>query len=157
MNAAEVRALLFKRQLSMENVEWSIPGLPELDGQLATLELRGNDTSHVDKLAEGPDGTTDELLSTAAIICKSLVLRDSKERIFSDTDMGAVDPVTGVGSGVAGFGMSVLQPLSDQIMRVSALGKYRVDTTKKNLPTTPENVSNTFSPEQSVEAQPSQS
>jgi hypothetical protein len=155
MNAAEARALLFKRQLSIENVEWSIPGLPELDGQLATLELRGNDTSHADKLAEGPDGETDEALATAALVCKALVMRDSKERVFSDTDMGSIDPITGVASGVVGFGMTVLKPLATQIMRVSQIGRFAIDTTKKNLTPTQESDSNTSSPELSATEQPS--
>src|SRR5260221_3729135 len=107
-NAAEARALLFNRKLQEKPVEFSIPGVEELDGELSVLELKASELKQCEKLAEGPDGETDGILMMAAVVCKSLVMRATKERLFSDTDMGTLD-----GSGVAGFGLIVLKTLSD--------------------------------------------
>jgi len=110
-NAAEARALLFNRKLQEKPVEFSIPGLEELDGELSVLELKASELKQCEKLSEGPDGETDNILMMAAVVCKSLVMRATKERLFSDTDMGTINYATGEGSGVAAFGLiSLVRP-----------------------------------------------
>lgn len=147
MNAAQARALLFKRQLNIKNVDISLSGLPELDGQLAILELRGTDTSHADKLAEGPDGTTDEILMMAALVCKGLVMRDTKERVFNDTDL----------EGVAAFGLTILKPFGELVAEASGLDAEALANAKKNSRTNQGSDSSTLSQGNLVEASLSQS
>ena len=135
MNAAEIRAALYKRQLNLINVEESIPGLPELDGLLACIELNGQQTSQAEKLADTPQGT-DQVLMMAAMVCQSLVTRDTKERIFSDTDV----------EGVAKFGLSVLSPLSKLVAIASGIDPDTLEQAKKNLNLTTVSSSNGSSP-----------
>ena len=142
MQALEARALLFQRQLSSMPVTWSIPGIPQLDGLLSCLELGADQMNNCAKLAEVADGTTDNVLAMAASVCKSLVITETKERVFSDTDV----------QGVAGFGTSVVKPLSDLVEKVSGLTATAVDDVKKNSSTVPENVSSSSSPENSAVA-----
>ncbi len=132
-NAAEARALLFNRKLQEKPVEFSIPGVEELDGELSVLELKASELKQCEKLAEGPDGETDEILMMAAVVCKSLVMRATKERLYSDTDMGTINYATGEGSGVAGFGLTVLKPLSDLASEASGIGVDLLAETKKKL------------------------
>jgi hypothetical protein len=122
MNAAEIRALLYKRELNLVNIDQSIPGVPELDGLLACIELNGQQTSLAEKLADTPQGT-DQVLMMAAMVCQSLVTRDTKERIFSDADV----------EGVAKFGLSVLKPLSELVATASGLDAETLEAAKKNL------------------------
>src|SRR5260221_13800470 len=96
-NAAEARALLFNRKLQEKPVEFSLPGLEELDGELSVLELKASELKQCEKLAGGPDEKTDETLMMAAVGCKSLGMRATKERLISDTDR--VAPTEG-GAGV---------------------------------------------------------
>ncbi len=123
MNAFEARTLLFQRKLAIKDVDWSIPGLPELDNQLAILELGADQTGLSAKLAEKPDGTTDNILAMAASVCFALVMRDTKERVFSDRDVEAV----------ASLGASVLKPLGDLVVEVSGLASNALEDAKKNL------------------------
>ena|SRR6266699_1420346 len=132
-NAAEARALLFNRKLQEKPVEFSLPGLEELDGELSVLELKASELKQCEKLAEGPDGEADEILMMAAVVCKSLVMRATKERLFSDTDMGTINYATGEGSGVAAFGLVVLKPLSDLASQASGIGIDLLAETKKKL------------------------
>src|SRR5260221_13406873 len=135
-NAAEARALLFNRKLQEKPVEFSLPGLEELDGELSVLELKASELKQCEKLAEGPDEKTDEILMMAAVVCKSLVMRATNERLFSDTDMGTT---TGEGSGVAAFGLVVLKPLSDLASEASGIGVDLLAETKKKLQAAPSN------------------
>src|SRR5258708_3831348 len=135
-NAAEARALLFNRKLQEKPVEFSLPGLEELDGELSVLELKASELKQCEKLSEGSDGETDEILMMAAVVCKSLVMRSTKERLFSDTDMGTT---TGEGSGVAAFGLVVLKPLSDLASEASGIGVDLLAETKKKLQATQSN------------------
>jgi hypothetical protein len=146
MNALEARVLLFQRKLREMLVEESLPDLSELDGQLSMLELKAGDLQHANKLAEGPDGTADEILLTAAMVCKSLVMRDTKERLFSDNDMGSIDYSTGTSSGVASFGMTIIKPLSDLVAQVCGLTPDALLAAKKNSPTIPVSASATSLP-----------
>jgi hypothetical protein len=135
MNAAEIRAALYKRQLNLVTIDQSIPGVPELDGLLACIELNGQQTSLAEKLADTPQGT-DQVLMMAAMVCQSLVTRDTKERIFSDTDV----------EGVAKFGLSVLKPLSELVAQASGLDADTLEAAKKNSKTIIVNSSNGSSP-----------
>ncbi len=132
-NAAEARALLFNRKLQEKPVEFSLPGLEELDSELSVLELKASELKQCEKLAEGPDGETDEILMMAAVVAKSLIMRDTKERLFSDTDMGTINYATGEGSGMAGFGLVVLKSLSDLASQASGIGIDLLEETKKKL------------------------
>lgn len=123
MNATEARVLLFKRKLKYEDYELSIPGVPELDGQLGLLELTAAATMQVDKLSKNEDGESEESLQLAGMVAQSLVMRETKERIFSDNDIEAV----------SGFGLSVLVPLSQRIKAMSGLDEDALELAKKNL------------------------
>jgi len=122
MNAHEARALLFQRKISYEDYNESISGVPELDGMLGILELRASDTAHAAKLAKGEDGEPEEALVLGAIIAKALVLRETKERLCSDSDI----------EGIANWGMSVLKPLSKKIAKHSGLSPEELAQAKKN-------------------------
>src|SRR5260221_639683 len=103
-SAEEARALFFQRKLQVKPVIFSIPGLEELDGELSMLELQASQLKQAEKLSDTPDGT-DEILIMAAVVAKSLIMTDTKKRLFSDTDIGTIDYATGEGSGVAAFGL----------------------------------------------------
>ena len=126
MNAAEVRALLFSKKLAYEDFEGTLPRFPELDGMLGTLEISASDGIQADRIATDEDGKVDSALSLAYIVINSLVLRSTKEHIFSVTDLEAV----------AGFGMSVLAPIARQTRALSNLDAGAVEDAKKNLPPT---------------------
>jgi hypothetical protein len=127
MHAAEARALLFQRKLAYQDFEGSIPGVPELDDKLGLLELTGTVVSTVDALSKGPDGNTVDVLQMAGLVCNGLVMRDTKERVFSDTDI----------EGVAGFGLTVLMPIAMLISDLSGTSQEALERAKKTLsPTT---------------------
>ena len=132
-NAAEARALLFNRKLQEKPVIFSIPGVEELDGELSMLELSAPELKQCEKLSEGSDGEADEILMMAAVVVKSLIMRDTKERVYSDTDMGMIDAATGKGSGVAAFGLTVLKPLSDLASEASGIGVDLLAEAKEKL------------------------
>ena len=146
MDALQARALLFQRKLAIKNVDWSIPQVPKLDNQLAIIELGEDQIAHCSKLAEQPDGTINNAIAGAASICKSLVMRDTKERLCSDNDAQEVST----------WGHSVLKPLADLVEEVSALSVSALAVAKKSLPTTPGSDSSTILPTAS-EATPDQS
>jgi hypothetical protein len=122
MNAHEARVLLFQRKLAYEDYNETIPGVPELDGQLGILELRASDTVHVGKLAKDENGEKDEALVLGAVVAKALVLRETKERLCSDTDIEAV----------SNWGMRVLKPLSEKIAKHSGLSPEALAVSKKS-------------------------
>lgn len=122
MNAAEARALLFQRKLSYEDYAGSLPGVPELDGLLGLIELPANESLQAEKLATDANGEQDQSIILAGQVVKALVMRDTKERVFPDTDI----------QGVAGFGLSVLIPLNNRIKALSGLDDSALETAKKN-------------------------
>lgn len=142
MDVLTARTLLFQRKLSIKNVDFSLPGVEALDNQLAIIELGEDQLQECSALAEKPDGTVDKTLVGSAAICKSLVLRDSKERILTDTDVEAV----------ASWGHTILQLIGDLVAEVSALSKEASEAAKKNFPKTGANDSGTSSPVNSAEA-----
>jgi hypothetical protein len=135
MRAHEARALLFQRKLRGKPVDFSIPGVPELDGKLYMLELTARDTRLIDKLAVDPDGNKDSIKAQAAVVCRGLVMAETKERVFSDLDM---DMIAGNGEPddgkpVDGFGVSVLRMLGDEIGKLSGLEENFVEKAKQDF------------------------
>jgi hypothetical protein len=137
MDALTARTLLFQRQLTIKNVEFTLPGIPELDNQLAIIELGEDVLQECNKLAEKSDGKVDSNLLGAVAICKSLVLRETKERILPDNDAESVSM----------WGHTILGLLGDLVTEVSALSPAAKEAAKKNFPKTPVTVSDTSSPE----------
>jgi hypothetical protein len=137
MDALTARTLLFQRQLTIKNVDFSLPGVEGLDNQLAVIELGEAQLMQCNALAEKPDGKVDSTLLGAAAICKSLVLRETKERILTDNDAESVSM----------WGHTILGLLGDLVTEVSALSPSAKEAAKKNFPKTLENVSVTSSPE----------
>ncbi len=121
-SAQEARALLFNRKLQEKPVIFSIPGVEELDGELSMLELKATELKQAEKLSDTPDGT-DEILMMAAVVAKSLIMADTKERLFSDNDIDTV----------AGFGLVALKPLSDLASEASGIGIDLLADAKKKL------------------------
>jgi len=121
-SAEEARALFFQRKLQVKPVIFSIPGLEELDGELSMLELQASQLKQAEKLSDTPDGT-DEILMMAAVVAKSLIMTDTKKRLFSDTDIGTIDYATGEG----------LKPLSDLASEASGIGINLLEDAKKKL------------------------
>lgn len=140
MDALAARALMFQRKLSIKDVDWSIPGLPELDNQLSCIELGEDALEECRNLSKLPDGTISSRLAGAASVCKSLVMRDSKERLYSDTDI----------EGVSSFGHSVLAPLEDLVALISGISTDALANAKKNYPLIPASALSTSSPTESV-------
>lgn len=141
--AHALRAALFNRKLQEFPIDDPIPGLEEFTGQLSVVELTGTQTSLINRLAALEDGTRDPLLAQAATVCMGLVDRETKERIFSDTDF----------EGVAGFGLSVLKPIGDLIAQISGLDQKGFEETKKNYRSRHAKDSNSFSTENSEQPQ----
>lgn len=125
-SAAEARALLFNRKLKCLPVDFEIPDLPELTGELAVLELKAIDLTNAEKEAQTPDGQ-DDILMMAATTIKSLVMLDTKERVLQDNDLNSV----------AEWGISVLKPLSDLVLKVSNIGQNTLQNTKEQLAANP--------------------
>ncbi len=134
MNALEIRARLFNRTLNILPVDdASLPeDLAELRGQLSVVELSGTDTSKAAKLATDASGTVDELQANAAMICKALVLTETKERIFNDNDNETV----------AAFGLTLIKPLSELVQAVCGMNAKALENAKKNSLTIPASASN---------------
>nr|BBH90136.1 hypothetical protein KTC_48870 [Thermosporothrix sp. COM3]BBH90201.1 hypothetical protein KTC_49520 [Thermosporothrix sp. COM3]BBH90266.1 hypothetical protein KTC_50170 [Thermosporothrix sp. COM3] len=129
MKPAEIRAKFFNRRLKVQDLEVTLPGLEELDGQLALRELTAKEVVQAERLSKDETGRN-EALEAAAFVTYSLITREGKEQIFSEQDI----------DGVAGFGMSVLTPIAEKIRELSAID---ADETQKNLKQTTSNTSPT--------------
>ncbi len=130
-SAAEARALLFNRKLRMLPVPFEIPDLPELNGELGMLELKASELKQAEKLSQGPDGETDEMVMMAAIVIKGLVMLDSKEQVCQENDLTSVSE----------WGLSVLKPLSDLASEASNIGVDLLKEAKERLSKNPTNAS----------------
>jgi len=139
MKSHEARALLFQRKLAYEDYNEQIPGVPELDNQLGIVELRAIDTVHAEKLAKDENDERNEALLLGAMVAKSLVLRDTKERILSDTDIEAA----------ASMGLSVLTPLAQKISLLSGIDPEALTKAKKSSKIIPDSDSHSASRETS--------
>ena len=140
MDALTARALLFQRKLAELPVPFSIPGVPELDNLLSVIELGEDQLQECAKLATDANGVVNNALSGALAICKSLVLKETKERLCTDLD--------------AQFfltqGHSVLAPLNALVVQVSALNDNALENAKKNFPLTVVSGSDSSLPENSA-------
>jgi hypothetical protein len=135
MKAYEARALLFQRKLQGKPVEFSIPGVPELDGKLYMLELTARDTRIISKMSKNADGEMDQIASQAAVVCRGLVMADTKERVFADLD---IDMIAGndepdEGKPIDGFGTFVLKLLGDEISKLSGFDPDAVEQAKESF------------------------
>ncbi len=130
-SAAEARALLFNRKLRMLPVPFEIPDLPELNGELGMLELKASELKQAEKLSQGPDGETDEMVMMAAIVIQSLVMLNTKEQVCQQNDLTSVSE----------WGLSVLKPLSDLASEASNIGVDLLKEAKERLSKNPMNVS----------------
>jgi hypothetical protein len=130
-SAAEARALLFQRKLRLLPVPFEIPDIPELNGELGMLELKGTELKHAERLAQGPDGETDSIVMMAAVVTKALVMLDTKEQVLDDNSL----------TSVAEWGLSVLKPLSDLASEVSGIGVDLLAEAKKKLQPAPSSAS----------------
>jgi hypothetical protein len=118
MNAEQARALLFQRKVAYKDFEGTIPGIPELTGHLGILEIPARQLVAATK----GENESDEALQLATIVAQALVMRGSKERVFSDTDIESV----------ADFGLSILRPIAEEVNRVSGVTPEMVEQAKKN-------------------------
>lgn len=143
-SAAEARALLFNRKLRMLPVIFEIPDLPELNGELGMLELKASELKHAEKLAQGPDGETDEIVMMAAVVIKALVMLDTKEQVLDDNSL----------TSVAEWGLTVLKPLSDLASEASGIGIDLLKEAKARLQANPTSVSANSSTVNSAAAAP---
>lgn len=137
MNAAEARALLFQRKLAEVPVNVSLPDLSALDGLLSVLELSGADMTEAKKLASNAAGEIDDVLAGAAMICASLVMRDTKERVLNITDMNAV----------AAWGGTIITPLVQLVSKASGFNPEDAAKAKANFLPMDANGSSTSSAE----------
>lgn len=119
MNAEQARALIFQRKVAYQDFAGELPGIPELNEQLGILELPA---AELVKATRDQGDETDQALQLATIVAKSLVMRTSKERIFSDTDIESV----------AGFGLSILRPIAEEVNKISGVTPEMVEAAKKN-------------------------
>jgi len=157
MQATEARALLFNRKLQGKDVDISIPGVPELDGELFIAELSARDTRIIAKMSTKPDGKSDSIAAQAAMICRSLRMKNTKERVFQDLDIDAIagndKPDGGVGADqpVHGFGTFILKLLGDEIGKLSGFDDNAIEQAKADFLQIQLNGSSTHSTEISEE------
>jgi hypothetical protein len=118
----EARALFFNRKKKTVDFEGSLPDLEMLDGQLALQELSGATVRHAKQLAKTKDGE-DEILQGSAMIVKSMVLKSTGKRIFSDTDLQAV----------CDFGLSIINPIGAQIQALSNSKPQAIEDAKSDF------------------------
>jgi hypothetical protein len=104
------------------------PFWPDLNGQVALRDMPGADL--IDQSVAQMSGNLSASALPAAIVCKSLILKDTGERIFQDTDRDAV----------AQLGSTVLKPLFEQVQSFFGLGQnVDIEQLKKSLGTTTSN------------------
>jgi hypothetical protein len=115
MDAKQIREKLMNRKPKVELLDLQIPGLPELNGQIAVMEINGEDMTYAKKRGAGEDGVISEDISNAATIARSLISNDvfvnkgTIQRIFSDDDIDFI----------VKFGSTVLLSLTGRVNRVS--------------------------------------
>lgn len=142
MNAEQVRVLLFQRQIKVQPLAASLPDLAALDGLLGVRELSAKDTTDIGHLSKDRNDTIDEALALAGLVVRGLILLDTKEPIFRDTELDSV----------AAMGMTVLKPIAEAVNVVSGLSVSALVNAKKNLNQTTDSTSPTSSPANSQAA-----
>ena len=136
LNREMIRARFINRPKRIVPLGVDLPDLEDLTPYLALQELSAASTLHVDRLADD-HGKADEAMQLAGMICKSLVVQETRERVFSDTDMQVVSEM----------GLSVLFPIVKRIKEVSDLTDNSLDDALKNSKKTPDSDSRTSSQE----------
>lgn len=82
----QIRQRMMDRKRSMQKLEVELPGLEDLNGELAVQALTPGDVADADKLSKDKDGNEDPMLENGVLIARSLVTYATKERLFEDTD-----------------------------------------------------------------------
>jgi hypothetical protein len=118
----EIQEKLLNRKRRMTKFEGSLPDLEDLDDHLATLELSAKDVEYAQEASKGADGEVQEVLTLAGLIARSMLVYDTKERVFTDDHRGSI----------AEWGLLVVQPIGEAIRKSSGLTKKAVEDAKKN-------------------------
>jgi len=127
LTAQQAREKFMNRKKRMIELDISLPDLEELDGQLGVLELTAKDIEKAQKLSKGANGEDDAMAMTAGMIARALVMLDSRERVFTDDDIGYM---------VENFGLAILEPLGTKVALGSGISENALEEAKKNLMTT---------------------
>jgi hypothetical protein len=122
MNRAQAREKFLARKQRTIDLADSLPGLEELDGQLALRELTAAQTTQIDRLSKDANDKSDEGLQMAGLVAKSLIFRADGERIFEDNDIQALSEL----------GLSVLTPIATKVAKLSGLDMKALEDAKKN-------------------------
>ena len=124
VSAQEAREKFMNRKKRMVELDVSLPDLEELDDQLGVLELTPKDIETAQNLSKGRDGDTDSLKMTVAMIVRSLVILDTRERVFTDNDIDYM---------VENFGLAIIEPLGTKVAMGSGISVDAIEEAKKNL------------------------
>lgn len=132
--AQEIREKLLNRKRRMQKLTLSLPDLEELDGYLAIQELTAKDVDDAQNLSKVSKDETNDTIALGALIARSLVLYDTKERIFQDNEAQFI---------AENFGVRLLLPLGEAVKQFSGVSAEAMDDIRKNLVKTGENASAT--------------
>lgn len=122
MNREEIRAAFMNRPLQTLDLNATLPGLEQLEGQLSLQELTAETAVQSETLGQTNTETPDKALQLGATIIAALITRDTKERVFADADVQFV----------ANFGLSVITPIATQIAELSGTTVDALANAKKN-------------------------
>ena len=109
----QIQEKLLNRKKRMTKIEEPLPDLEELDGELALVELSALDVEFAQNASKGRDGEASEVMILAGMVSRSLVIYDTKERIFTDNHTDAI----------AEWGLLVLQPIGEAIRKSSGINQ----------------------------------
>ena len=82
----QIREKMLNRKKRMAKLEIELPGLEELNGELALQALSPGDYEDADELSKDQDGNSNVFVEGGVLIARSVVVYATKERIFEDTD-----------------------------------------------------------------------
>jgi len=82
----QIREKMMNRKKRMAKLEIELPGLEELNGELAIQALSPGDYEDADELSKDKDGNSNVFVEGGVLIARSIVMYATKERIFEDTD-----------------------------------------------------------------------
>lgn len=124
------------RKRSMQKLEVELPGLEDLNGELALQALTPGDVADADKLSKDKDGNEDPMLENGVLIARSLVTYATKERLFEDTDAEWIKQE---------WETNVYVPLIYAVKEFSGISGVAYENAKKNYRQTQEKNSATSS------------
>ncbi len=114
MNAQDARNYIYSQPAKQQDV--ATPFWPKLDGKLALRDVPS------DVLTQLSTSIKDPMLVSAAMLCKSLILKETGEQLFPDTDREQV----------AQLGATMLTPIITQMTQFFGFsGNVDMDTLKK--------------------------